>query len=426
VIGQLQILSGPDAGKVILLFPGQAVVLGQGPVVVQGLHDPQLGRVHCQLDVTKDQILLMDSGSHVDGTQVNGERLAQPHSLKPGDVIRIGQTQLHFMTEAQGAETVTAVPGSLAAPKPMPSRTSKPVKPSKPKLLEGQPLSALVGQQLSNFQIESVLAPGDSGIVFKAHDLQFDRPVAVKVLNPDFTKTKEQVQRFVRSMKTVLPLAHPNLVAVYGAGRIGDFCWTAMELVEGDNLAEVVKQIGASGVLDWRIALRMAIHLTKALAYAHERHIIHRNITPSNVLVRRSDRVAKLGDLMHAKALEGTLAVQLTRPGSLVGKLAYTPPEILENPANADPRSDMYSLGALIYVVLTGKPPFESRSFTELVRLIATAPVLSPRRSQPKLPKPFEEAVVRLLAKQPSERYSSAAELLEMLEGTARFHGMEL
>src|SRR5262249_39811180 len=143
-------------------------------------------------------------------------------------------------------------------------------------------------------------------------------------------------------------------------------------------------------------------------------------------VVRKGDRVAKLGDLMQAKALEGTLAVQLTRPGSLVGKLAYTPPEILENPANADSRSDLYSLGAMTYALLTGKPPFANKSFTELVRQIASAPASSPRRVQPKIPQPLEEAVLRLLAKPPADRYGSTVELLEVLEGIARFHEMEL
>lgn len=427
MIGQLRILSGPDAGKVIALFPGQAVILGQGPVVIPGLQDPEIARVHCHLDISSDHVTVADSGTHRCGTSINGERIAEPHRLQPGDIIRIGQTQLHFLTDTQSAATICSMPGipALQLP-PEPSRASKPIKPAKPQMGQGQPLTSLVGQQLSNYQIECILAPGQSGIVFKAQDLQHDRPVALKVLNPDFTKTKEQVKRFVRSMKTVLPLSHPNLVAVYGAGRIGDFCWTAMEYVEGDGLADIVKQIGESGMLDWRISLRLAIHLTKALAYAHERNIIHRNITPTNVLVRKADRVAKLGDLMQAKALEGTLAVQLTRPGSVVGNLAYTPPEILENPANADCRSDLYSLGAMVFAVLTGRPPFEGSTFTEIIRQIASALPISPRRWQPKVPQPFEETTLRLLAKQPVDRFSSAAELLGVLEDIARFHGLAI
>ena len=427
MIGQLRILSGPDAGKVIVLFPGQAVILGQGPVVIPGLQDPELARAHCQLDVANDQVVVADSGTHESGTAVNGEQIAKPHLLQAGDIIRIGQTQLHFLTDTQAAATICSVPSlpELHVP-PEQSRSVKPLKPAKPKVSLSQPLSSLVGQQLSSYQIESILAPSQSGMVFKAQDLQHARPVALKVLNPDFTKTKEQVQRFVRSMKTVLPLSHPNLVAVYGAGRIGDFCWTAMEYVEGDSLAEIVRQIGESGMLDWRIALRLAVHLTQALAYAHDRNIIHRNITLTNVLVRKADRVAKLGDLMQAKALEGTLAVQLTRPGSVVGNLAYTPPEILENPANADCRSDLYGLGAMVFAALTGKPPFEGATFTEIIRQITSAMPISPRRWQPKIPQPFEETVLRLLAKQPAARYASAAELLMVLEDIARFHGLTI
>jgi serine/threonine-protein kinase len=177
-------------------------------------------------------------------------------------------------------------------------------------------------------------------------------------------------------------------------------------------------------MLDWRISLRLAIHLAHALAYAHQQNILHRNLTPPNVLVRKQDRVAKLGDLMQVKALEGTLAVQLTRPGHVVGHLPYAAPETLENSANADHRSDIYALGALVYAVLTGRPPIEGSSLADVFVKIRTNDPPPPRKFQPNVPEHFEGAVRRMLAKRPEERFQSTVELLELLESIARFQGL--
>ena len=135
------------------------------------------------------------------------------------------------------------------------------------------------------------------------------------------------MQRFVRAMKTVLPLRHPNLVTLYGAGKTGPYCWAAMEYVEGESMKQVIQRVGVAGMLDWRYGYRVAVHIARALDHAHGQTIIHRNVTPTNILFRTADKTAQLGDLMLAKALEGNLAQQITRPGELVGDVAYMSPE---------------------------------------------------------------------------------------------------
>jgi serine/threonine-protein kinase len=170
----------------------------------------------------------------------------------------------------------------------------------------------------------------------------------------------------------------------------------------------------------------VAIQLARALDYAHKNNVIHRNITPANVLIQASDKVAKLGDLMLAKALEGSMAQQITRPGELLGEVDYMSPERTHGTTDVDGRSDIYSLGAMIYRLLTGRPPFTGGSLMETIVKIrqSEAKPEKPKKYQLAIPDLFEGIVLRMLAKQPAERYQTAAELLGELERVAKFQGV--
>ena len=161
-------------------------------------------------------------------------------------------------------------------------------------------------------------------------------------------------------MKTMLPIRHPNIVRLYNAGKKGPVCWAAMEFIEGESLTKVIDRIGIQGMLDWHEVFRLAVQIGRALQEASEHKIIHRNVTPTNILRRTSDKTCLLGDLMLAKGLEGTTAQQITQPGQLIGDLAYMSPERTQPDAVADCRSDLYGLGATLYALLAGavaKPP---------------------------------------------------------------------
>jgi serine/threonine-protein kinase len=235
------------------------------------------------------------------------------------------------------------------------------------------------------------------------------------------------MQRFVRAMKTVLPLRHPNLVTLYGAGKVGQHCWLAMEYVAGESLTHVIQRIGVAGMLDWRHALRAAAHVGRALEYAHGQQIIHRNVAPPNILLRAEDKVAKLGDLMLAKALDGVLAQQVTRPGELVGDVNYMSPERTKSSMEGvDGRSDIFSLGATVYALLTGRPPFADVSLVETITKIRKADPEKPKKYQMSIPDLFEGTVLRMLAKRPEDRYQSAADLLKDLERVAKYQGVQI
>jgi hypothetical protein len=322
MLAHLQVVSGPDMGRSFDLEDGRTLTIGRGPNTGTQLKDMQVSRVHCELHVSGGKFLLTDNGS-AGGTKVNGETIEE-REVKPGDVIQLGGTSLKLVAASVHHQ-------STIAPGPSP----------KPKAAAQTPASGLVGTALSHYEILAPLAKGRSGAVYKARDTRDGKPIALKVLGPEYAGDEEEFQRFTRAVKTVVGLKHENLVAVYGAGKSGTNCWIAMEFVDGESLTKVIGRIGAANMLDWRYALTVAVQVGRALEAAHERHIIHRNVTPANILIRNGDHVAKLGDLILAKALEGTMARQVTKPGQILGEIAYLPPERTQDDATVDERSDL-------------------------------------------------------------------------------------
>jgi serine/threonine protein kinase len=407
---QLQVVSGPDSGRTFSLTEGQNVTIGRGETTTTQLRDARVSRLHCQVQVDGGKFELIHASTSA-STLVNGKVVTR-HELRPGDVIRVGDTELRFVLDASPShETLVASEADLIAKRAA----------TAPK---EDDLGALVGKNISHYAIQRIVAQGSSGVVFLANDTQPNRQVALKVLWPAISKDEEEMQRFIRAMKTMLPIRHPNLVAILNAGKTGAYCWIAMEYVEGESLTQVIERIGTAGMLDWRYAFRVANHIGRALEEAHKHQIVHRNITPANILVRSSDKLAKLGDLMLAKALEGTLAVQVTRPGQLVGELAYMAPERTRSTDQVDGRSDIYGLGATVYALITGRPPFEGTSMPDLVTKIRQAEPVKPKKFQLSVPDLFEGAVLTMLAKKPEERYQTPAELIAELERIAKYQGI--
>jgi hypothetical protein len=414
---QLVVTAGPDQGRVFPLPEADTLLLGRSRATETRLVDPHVSRLHCRIEVRGDDVLVADNDS-AGGTFVNGRRVAGPHALRVGDVLRVGQTELRLQA---------VVPDEASTVPPGPRPAAPPAVPQVPLAdLVGLPAAELVGQTISRYQIGPVLAKGQTGVVFHARDTEADLPVAFKVLLPRLTADETRRDRFVRAMKTVLPLRHDNLIAVYAAGGTGRYCWLAMEYVEGESLTQWVQRAGVAGRLDWRNALRVVAHVARALEYAHGRQIVHRNVTPMNVVVRGRDKVAKLGDLMLAKALEGELAVNLTEPGELLSDLDYISPERTYPSAALDERSDLFSLGATAYALLTGRPPFAADSPIETIKKVRAAQPEPLRKFQMSVPDPFQDVVLKLLARRPEDRYPSATDLLRDLERMAKAQGIAL
>lgn len=404
---QLHVIAGPDQGRTVSLAEGQTLTIGRGEAAAARLGDPHVSRTHCQIEVDAGHFRLSDCGSR-GGTFVNGQQIAK-HELRPGDVIRIGGSELRFQLEGTPDASTLVEGAGLSKPKPAPKIT---------------PLVEMVGRNIAHFQIQARLATGNTGMVFRAMDAEHDRTVALKVLWPETSQDDEAVQRFVRAMKTMLPIRHENIVQLYMAGKTGPYCWLAMEFVDGESMDQVIQRIGTVGMLDWQYAFRVALHVARALEAADKHEIIHRNITPTNILMRTSDKVVKLGDLMLAKAMSGTLARQITRPGELVGDLLYMSPERTRSEAEVDLRSDIYGLGATVYALLTGRPPFEGNSLPEVISKIRQAEPEKPKKYQLSVPDLFEGVVLQMLAKRPEDRHPKPAALLKDLERVARYQGI--
>ena len=404
---QLVVVAGPDQGRSFAVPESEPLLVGRGKDTATRLNDPHASRVHCEVHCEGDKVILTDRGS-VAGTFVNGQRVGGKVDLRAQDLIRVGETEMRFLTADLNAAT-TRVPTAPGPGKP-----------------GGERLADLVGQTLAHFEIQEVVAKGQSAVVFKARDVNDGTTVALKVLAPEFSKNDEEMQRFIRAMKTVLPLRHPNLVTLHGAGKTGPHCWMSMEFVEGESVTEMIARIGTAGMLDWRNGLRVAIHVARALEFAQQHSIIHRNVAPQNIMVRSADKLTKLGDLMLAKALEGALAEQITRPGELLGDIRYMSPERTRGTGDVDGRSDIYGLGATVYALLTGRPPFEGGSVPETIGKIRQDVPVKPTKYQLAIPGLFEGAVLKMLEKRPEDRHQSAADLVRDLERVAKFSGMTL
>lgn len=405
---QLIVVSGPEKGRTFPLSDGQTLTIGRGQASNTQINDPRMSRVHCKIVIDGGKATLTDVGS-TGGTRVGQAQITE-HELKPGETFRVGETEIRFALD--GVQDQATLAGNTAFGRPKP----------KPK---GKQLQDLVGETLADFQLDSIITMGNSGMVFRGTDIKRNRPVAVKVLTPDFANSDEQKERFVRAMKTMLPIKHPNIVPLYNAGKKGPFCWAAMEYVDGESMTSVIDRIGIEGMLDWRDVWRVAVHVARALNAAAENNIIHRNVTPNNILRRSSDKVCLLGDLVLAKALEGSLAQQVTQPGQLIGDVPYLSPERTRDSSLADHRSDLYSLGATLYALLTGKPPFEGDSLPRLIQQVREAVPKTPKEYQLSINELFQDLVMQLLAKRPEDRYESPRELLKDLDRIGMFNNLD-
>lgn len=409
---QFEVIAGPDQGKTFTLNVGHNLMLGRSAQAHYVLSDLSVSRNHCQVDLQGDEIILR-CNSATSGTLVNGKKI-QEQRLKPGDVVQVGNTQLRL--------SVGDLPLDVALAQSAGARTA-PAETAKSKV---QKLEALVGTKLAHYDITLVVGKGHTGLVFHANDTKDNRPVALKVLHPEFSQDEEEMERFVRGMKTVLPLRHPHLVTLYAAGRTGPYCWMAMEYVAGENLQQVIDRIGVAGMLDWRHAFQITWQISQVLDYVYEQNILHRNVTPTNILRDATTKTVKLGDLMLSKALEGPLARQVTRPGEVLGDVAYMSPERTRGTTDLDVRSDLYGLGATVYALLTGKPPVTGATLVEKIARIRQTEPESPKKFQMSIPAPFEGVVMKLLAKKPEQRYQTPTELMAELQRLARSLGVSL
>ena len=264
------------------------------------------------------------------------------------------------------------------------------------------------------YEVEGELGRGGMGIVYRARDTRLKRTVAVKLLPPELAYRSEIKSRFLREAEMAAQLSHPNIVPIYSVDEKDGLVFFIMACVEGDNLAKRMATYGPLPVVEVRRILR---EVSGALAFAHARKFIHRDIKPDNILIDKDDGRAIVTDFGIARAVQDGAETRLTATGIAIGTPAYMSPEQAAGDREIDGRADLYALGTLGYQMLAGRLPFEANSTPALlVKQLSERPMAIVER-RPDTPPDLAGIVMRLLEKEPSARFATADELSAALDG---------
>lgn len=274
-------------------------------------------------------------------------------------------------------------------------------------------LHAAIGDR---FSIERLLGKGGMGAVYLARDRQLDRPVAIKVLPPEFAQQSDLRERFLRETRTAASFSHPNIVPVFSVEDRDGLLAFAMGYVEGESVADLVKRSGPMSVRD---TVRMLQDVSYALAYAHSRGVVHRDIKPDNIMIERATGRALVMDFGISRSISATVATpSLTRVGEVVGTPEYMSPEQASGDA-IDGRSDLYSLGLVAWFALAGRPAITGDSISKVLvkQLTEAVPPIAQLRAD--VPALLADVIAQCTNKAPEARYATADELVERLDSSA-------
>ena len=268
-----------------------------------------------------------------------------------------------------------------------------------------------VGNYLGQYKLVQYLGYGAMARVYKAFHTELRRYAAVKVLHPHFSSDPDFLLQFKAEAQNLARLRHPNIVQVYDASVAGNYPYLVMEFIDGITLKFLIEEYSEKRVRIPLIrALRTIYSVGLALAYAHQRNIIHRDVKPSNIMIEESGRVV-LADFGLARL---TTMRSDTETGTIKGTPAYMAPEQALG-RSSNPRSDIYSLGVIFYELLTGRQPYSDENPLAIAMKHVSDPLIPPRAVVPEIPEEVEKIVIRSMIKNPNERYSTAKDFLQDL-----------
>ena len=265
------------------------------------------------------------------------------------------------------------------------------------------------GQKINDrYEIIKTIGEGGMANVYLAEDTILERKVAIKVLRGDLSNDEKFIRRFKREALSVSNLSHPNIVEVYDVGEEDGNYYIVMEYIEGKTLKQLLQKRGALTLTE---VIDIMSQLTDGLAHAHEAYIIHRDIKPQNIMIEDNGRI-KITDFGIAMALNST---QLTQTNSVMGSVHYLPPE-QANGKGSTVKSDIYSLGILMYELLTGSVPFKGDTAVEIALKHMKEKIPSVRKQNPTIPQSVENIILKATAKNPKNRYDSVREMYNDLQ----------
>jgi eukaryotic-like serine/threonine-protein kinase len=282
-------------------------------------------------------------------------------------------------------------------------------------------MNDLIGQQIDNYRIETLLGEGGMGAVYRAHDIHLNRPVALKKISPRLARQPDFQRRFLQEAQAAARLNHPSIVQVHHFGARSDALYMAMSYIPGQSLGTYIRRLQETGrVIMLSESLIITAQIAEALGYAHRQGVIHRDVKPDNIMLKPLDAPEREGeppiravvtDFGLAKLLEGGIE---TQTNTVLGTLPYMSPEQCRG-RDIDGRSDIYSLGILLYQLATGRLPFEIRSIGDAAEKHIRATPPSPLEIRPDLPPAVADIILKAIAKQPEERFQTGAEMARAL-----------
>lgn len=441
--GLFTILAGTHVGESFLVNPGDIFTLGRAEGVNLQISDGAISRKQCEITREGNHFFVQDLESRW-GTYVNGKKVQKKASLHFGDLIKIGNTVIEFrpqthptplearIQQAFQGEELQSLTETQKMTKFSPiqntARTLVPelsdpleIAPESPQKTPSKIIASVAAEHsapnpkensklIHGYDILEKLGAGKMGVVYRAIQKETGNQVALKIMKPPDKHHKERVKRFIQEARILCEMDHPNIIKGCDVGVSEPYYFIAMEVFEGYPASYLLSH---GGKFSERRAALVLLHISRALAYMEKRNLLHRDIKPSNILVNRERTLAKLCDMGLAKMLDHDLS--LTKAGCAVGTPFYNSPEVAQG-KEIDIRSDIYSLGATLYHLVTGDVPYRGETTVDILIKHVRAPVPEVAKFAPQISPRLAKIITKMLAKRPEDRFASAEELVDVLK----------
>jgi len=419
----LRVLAGPYTGREFTFDQHDTFLIGRADTAHLYLpEDRFFSRHHCLLEIAPPRCFLRDLGS-TNGTFVNGQKVSEAF-LRSGDRIQGGQTVLEVEVQAEQPTTINSFEApTLTRPTVVMVECANCGRREQTEASDANEKMSFVcedcreelkrqPQPVPGYESIKLLGRGGMGCVMLARDEKTGRQVAIKTLLPEVAVTEVSLRRFMREIQVAAALEHPNIVRFIESGTNNGAVYLVTEYVEGSDAARLADALG--GRLPYREAIDIVSQALDALAYAHSKGYIHRDIKESNILISGTapNFTAKLTDFGLAKSFTQSGMSGITMAGDMAGTFAYMPPEQIRDFRNVRPTSDIYAIGMTAYSLLAGDTALDLGPHNDIagtVKAIFEGQIIPLRQRTPEVPERVAEVIERALAKDPVDRWQSAA-----------------